>query len=751
MADMPLTDEDKNDPHVVVSQVVRMMEECEDYNNALADDRQKYLEYYEGVMDDVAPDEGRSQAVSKDLRAVVRKLMPSIMRTMFSGHKFVEYEAMSPDQEAQAKQATQYINKVVMPDCNGADALYDAIFDAIVLRTGILKWYASPNDVTAVHEYTGYGIDEFEQLSQQENVEILEAEQQPDGTVDFMARVNENSVKIVLEATPRSSFLIHPHEKEINKNMMVGERTYRTRSELVEMGYDKAMVDSLQAVAQNEYDEEDQYFQHDFNREFLQHSGADSNFAMEEILVYDLYVRLDMDGDGIAELYNVVLAQGNSEHAVTDHDGALGWNVLDVEEVDEAPYSRVVIERRAHTFDGYALSDDMESIQRVKTVLLRETLDNIYWQNTPQPAVDRSKVEDINAVVNPVFGRPIFLKPGANVRDALQFTDVPFVGDKTLEMMDYMDRLAKERTGITDMAGGVDPSKFQEMSATGASIVSETGTQQAEMIVRTLAMGGIRDAFLGLLRLVVAHSDRPHTMRFGEEWQTFDPRHWDAEMSCTVNVGLGAGTKERDLQALSLVRSIQTELVGAMGPNNPFVDPNRIYNLIEKMVEASGLPSADAFFRRPTEEDVQQMLEQEQEPDPEVVAEQEKMQAQLQMKQQEMQLKFELEVAKAERQSHIEMAQMEADQQVEAAKLHSQSTYDAVKNVHAQQLEAAKAESARRLEQMKLDHDEEMKRLQARVDLAKHNDQMDAKEVEMILQDEQSRRQEESKESTDGA
>ena len=269
------------------------------------------------------------------------------------------------------------------------------------------------------------------------------------------------------------------------------------------------------------------------------------------------------------------------------------------------------------------------------------------------------------------------------------------------------------------------------------------------MIVRTLAMGGIRDAFMGLLRLVVAHTDRAHVMRMGEEWQSFDPRHWSADMQCTVNVGLGAGSKERDLQALMLVRQMQQELVGTLGINNPFMDHNRVYNLIEKVVETSGLPSAEAFFRRPTEEDIQAMEDAANQPDPAVEAEREKLQAQLQMKQQEAQMKHQLEIAKAERQSHIELAQLQADQQVEQAKLHSQQTIEAVKNVHAQQLEGAKARHAANLQQMKLDHDEAMTRLQAQVELAKHSDDVDVKGLDLRLRDEQSRRDAQQKETAD--
>ncbi len=35
---------------------------------------------------------------------------------------------------------------------------------------------------------------------------------------------------------------------------------------------------------------------------------------------------------------------------------------------------------------------------------------------------------------------------------------------------------------------------------------------------------------------------------------TFDPRHWNAGMDATVNTGLGAGARERDMRMIQIQR-----------------------------------------------------------------------------------------------------------------------------------------------------------------------------------------------------
>ena len=153
---MPLSDTE------LIAHVNSLLTQAEEDSTSQTNDRDRALEYYNGEMDDTPSDEGRSSVVSKDLRANVRKIMPSIMRTLFGGRRYVEYKSTGPGNTDQSAQASDYVNNVVMPNCNGEDALYDAVFDAALLRTGILTWEAIEEDTVEVQEYTGYNIAELQ-------------------------------------------------------------------------------------------------------------------------------------------------------------------------------------------------------------------------------------------------------------------------------------------------------------------------------------------------------------------------------------------------------------------------------------------------------------------------------------------------------------------------------------------------------------------------------------------------------------
>ena len=81
-------------------------------------------------------------------------------------------------------------------------------------------------------------------------------------------------------------------------------------------------------------------------------------------------------------------------------------------------------------------------------------------------------------------------------------------------------------------------------------------------------------------------------------------------MDCTIDVGMGTGSKERELQGLSLIKTIQTEIASTMGASNPMVNVPEVYNTIEKIVQTLGYPSADPFFKKLTPEQIDQIKKQ---------------------------------------------------------------------------------------------------------------------------------------------
>ncbi|MEH3109047.1 MAG: phage portal protein [Agrobacterium cavarae] len=648
---MPKAQEKKRSGALTAA-VSNLVKECESYREELSIDRDKAMEYFDGKMEDVPVVDGRSKVVSRDVRAHIKKVLPSLIRTILGNDQVAEFQPMGEGDEEFAEQASDYISNVVFPESDGYEAVEDAIHDALKLRNGILRWWHEKKDSVQVSEHSGLdemslvqliSDDDVTVLSQAQRVELEDVEGQgptPFPVYDVKIRKRFTQGRTRLGAVPPEQLLIHPDALCIDESPITGINLRQRRSDLVAMGYDRAVVDELPvAGATSDQDDEESTRR----RDLINSDSATAAKAMQEVEYYELYVRYDHDDDGIAELRRLVYAGGIKEEYL-----------LENEEWDEVPFADIISERRPHQREGSSIADDTMEGQKVKTVLLRETLDNIYWQNKPQPIVDEQNIVNPDAVLNPAFGKPILVNGGVDVRAALGFTQVPFVGAQSFQMLAYFDQDMADVTGISDASGGLSPDALQNVTAKASAMVEQGGIAQTELMARTIARGLV-PVFKGLLKLTIKHQDKPRTVRLRKKWVTFDPRPWNAGMDVVVNTGLGAGTRERDMMMMQMIMGLQEKLLAQLGAvNNPFVTPKNVYNALTKLVQASGMRATDMFFTEPSEEQINKMIaDQSNQPNPEM--------EKLKQQQAKMESEAAIEQAKIQSNERIEMAKMQQE------------------------------------------------------------------------------------------
>lgn len=653
-----------------------LVRDANDFQELLSPDRIRAVNYYNGKMDDLPSREGWSSAVSRDVRSVMSKALPSTMRTILGSDRVVEFEPVGQNDENAAKQSTDYMNQYVLAESGATDAIYDACFDAYLLRNGILHWFVDDKTRIEGSEHRDLNEMALTELVSGDDVEILEQStriemQYPDQALVEQAQMQGvpapqpepmelYSVKIKrtikdrkprLTSVPLDEFLISSDAICIEEARLVGQRRRVSRSDLVAMGYDRKMVDEIEIATENVYSESERYSRRRYQSDETKRIEEQEN---EKVDYFDLYVRLDYDNDGISELRHVCVA-GDIKSG----------NILINDYANEAPYADVVSERNPHQWEGVSIADDVIEIQRVKTALLRDGLDNIYWQNKRQPIVNADAVENPESIMRPEFGRPILLKRGVNVRDAVAFSEVPFIADNIYEMMQYWDGERTDRTGIDDTSAGLPGDALQNVTAKASAMIEQSGIARVEMLVRTIA-NSLKRAFRGLLRMVIENNDKARTIRLRDEWVEIDPRSWNADMDAKVNTGLGAGTRERDMMVMQGIMGIQEKLLAGFGPDNPFVTPDNVFAAVSGLVEASGLRTPDKYFTKPDPAKIQAMMEAKANEKP---IEIQKIEAQASADQaaKQAELPFEIEKARLETEAAAEKERAQSQAAVDEA------------------------------------------------------------------------------------
>jgi hypothetical protein len=365
---------------------------------------------------------------------------------------------------------------------------------------------------------------------------------------------------------------------------------------------------------------------------------------MDIIDLYECYIKVDRDDDGIAEMWQVYYA---------------GSEVLDaIEWEDETPFDDIPCSPMPHKWEAGSLADETMDVQRIKTALIRQIMDNTYAANNPQRFVTGG-ITNPEELFSPSFGGVIFGENGSTVTPLT----IPFVANHAYEAINYQDQVIERRTGVSKTTMALDPEALQNQTATANQNAKDAAYSQIELIARNQAEGW-RKVFRKILRLEIKHQDKARTIRMGGKPVEIDPRHWNADMDISINVGLGTGSRDRDMAMLQAVlgnQAMLTERLALVSPPKALEMLPFIMTTLNKSAEAAGIRNPELFYPEVTDEEIQkgqQLLEERaKQPDPKIVLEQERLKADMQRDQAEM----EMNGQKARQDATLSQQKMESD------------------------------------------------------------------------------------------
>ncbi len=591
------------------SLVTREIEGAIDFvDSDVAPIREAATLYYRGALfgDE---QEGRSKVVSRDVHDTVNAILPSLMRVFFGSDKVVEFMPQGPEDVGAAEQATDYINYIVTRDNTGFSVFWDAFKDALVRKQGVVQFDWDKSVTVSQKTYTG--LDEMgliklmQDLSTAQEAQIVgDLEQDQDG-IRVTVKTKNSADKAKIESVPNEELIIDKlaTSPELGCFTLIGRRTTKTYSQLIAMGYSEEDLDEIGA--------DDGGLGENIERQARMPTpntmfGADSsNDAQEPYLYVDCFVYADKDGDGIAELHRVCAAGS-------------GFKVLHTEPVDDHNLAIFPCDPEPHTFFGDSIAEKTMDIQKVKSGVLRASLDSLAQSIFPRTVVSRSGVE-IADVLNTEVGAIIRADNPAQVITL----DTPFVGKDAFPMLAYMDEVRENRTGMSKVAQGLDPGALQNTTALAAANQFNKAHEHIEIIARIFAETGMKRLFRGLLRLVTENQRKARVVNLRNQWVEVDPRSWRTNMDVTCNVALGAGTNKDRLQVVLGVLAKQELQIQMAGAEGPMVGLGEYHNALRDFLALSGEKNVDKYFRTPDPN----YQAPEPPPDPKMVIEQMKIQA----------------------------------------------------------------------------------------------------------------------------
>jgi hypothetical protein len=587
---MPITDED------LLALVYEERRQSVGFENdpALSEARIRALEYYKGEMPDVPALSNRSRAVSTDVADAVETVLPDLVEIFTGGEDVAAFQPVNAADEAAAKQETDYLNSVVMKENDGFLVFYTAFKDALLTKTGVFKWWWERRERVREERFEGFAPDDFAavqvRVAQDPGTTLTAIAQRVDAAtglpvVDFSVSYSERTGRARIEAVPPEDFTVARDTVSLADATYCAMRSRPRAQDLIADGYDREKVGKLPMYGAPSFSEEVHLARDTAGEQSTLSAGASGDLRLVEIVEH--FIRV-VDAGGRPQLWRVVTG--------ADADARV---LLAREPVDRIPFSAITPYPVAHRFYGRSVADLLLEIQRIKTALTRMLLDSGYFALNQRLQVDMTKANEFT------IGDLLRNEPGVPIRtrgpEAVTPVASPGLSFDAAGALEYFSTVAEGRTGVVRNAQGLNPDTLHD-TATGAMALMSNAQKRVRMIARIFAETGVKQLYLGVHALIRTHAERASVTRLNGAWIAVDPTLWAERDDMTIEIGLGAGGQQHELQAGNAALQVLSQVMQLQGgADGPLVTLQNAYNFLKRFFERGlGIKGVDLILTDPS-------------------------------------------------------------------------------------------------------------------------------------------------------
>lgn len=621
----------------------------------------------------------RSKVVSNDVLDLVEADMPALARVFLGANKPCTFKPSSdnPQDIEEAKQKTEYIDWLVRGQTDSFSTQLGFLKDVVSQKFGALKWFMedvvekkeykledhSAEEIAAkMEELDGDDVESVEIVSRGE-VNISPNDVTATERVNATIEVTVKTRKARVVGVPIESLLFSTGAKNEDDANLVGDRENKTRGELIKEGYPMDKVAKLTSSGKEDATLPQVRF--DGNSDEL--SGEDYQiWANQEVEIRDLYVMVDKDGDGVSQRRHILKS---------------GDVILEDEPFEMVPYAITSAIIMSHSMIGLARAELVTGTALIQTALKRGLLDNTYSHAAPQVGVNENVNQDDLLTKRP--GGIVRVKGTENPGQSVFPMNVDYIGNEQLQVIQSFDQERARTTGDYMASAGLNSDTFADGTATSFKGITERGAEKIELVARVISETAYKRLYSGLAWYVSQYQTTDQEIMVLGQQLTVNPSSWQFKQEVFGCVGLGAGDGEKQVEVLTGIFQLQSQL---KAEGSPLVDEVGRYNTIDAILKASDIHDTSQYFNNPERPDqllvaeneqlkavleqMQVALEQLQAKNPLAEAEQVKAQAALQAKVIDLQSKREIDAAKLEesiRQFNVQTAQKSNENQARTA------------------------------------------------------------------------------------
>ena len=568
-----------------------------------------------------------SSWVSRDVKTTIDWIMPSLMEVFTGSDDPVDIAGVNVNDDDNARKIQQLISYFVTRKNSFFTFMYNFLRDGLTINMGCAKVYwkreeeRQPMEVLADAQMMQM-ILAGEAAGQ---VEIKEAV--PVTPLGDLLRVTFDLVNVkvnqpIIENMSPSELRFTPEARDLHQSKFVAQRKVvrgdylkRMEAQGVYQNVDEAMEKASEGIRKTPLLDK----KHNERMDEMHGRLSDGDNASKEFELYEAYLKVDFNNDGIYE--NVIV------HAVGDTPLKIQDNVFEM-----PPFFVFSPEHDCYAIFGEdSITDTLEQLQDLKTALIRQMIIAVAKNNVPQKFVDERSV-DMDALLEGAEIVPVKNSPASQAI----FQPPPIqIDGSAMTLVQYAQNEIESQSGSTRYNQGLDSSSLNR-TATGISAIMGASDKKIKLIARLAAETAWIPIIKFLILLCQKFVDDGQMIRLADENIAIRREEISIDYDLIVNVGRGASSKEMQMQYLMvLINQLypKLEMVG-------IVNPESWYNVTKELLEVMGIRSTEKYLLDPNGEAFQQKQAQAQQMQQATEQKQDAlMQAELQLKQDDVKAK----------------------------------------------------------------------------------------------------------------
>ena len=556
---------------------------AEEFSKKLANKRMANWDRYYGekLGNEV---KGRSQFITKELMDTIEWMMPYFMRQFCAGDPKIDLTI-----EGQETWVGKALMDKILLDLGNADTdshflvFYQWFKESLVTGTSYVKTGWDFEQEKEKASYSNMSRDQVLELSQIPNIEVTSAVADPerDGLSFKKVEIETTLTKkdeISVTNVPSWDFLVDSKSKGIGDTYGKGQKTEVTIDYLrkVDRSQGSGFFKNLEGL--EDHSSESVSLDNAERISYMREQEETDLVTKKEgaktlVTLVEWYTQMDINKDGF--LVDVVCFVGNNKllRWEKNEDGIL------------FSFLKPIID--CYKFAGTPYADLLVDIQNLKTMLFRRILDNFDYQNSGRYLASPNANIDKKAFLQNIPGDVITGEPGK----IENITPPPF-NPSSLSVLDFVDQMKENRTGITKYNQGSDSGGLNK-TATGIIQIQNAAMQRLELIARIFAETGIKDIYKKIARQYQQNLKEPFFGKVLGVERKITPDMLQGKVTATVNLGVAASVGAEEAAKIEHMLGVLFN-INAQFPG--LLQQDKIHNLTKRYILALGFKQVDDFI-----------------------------------------------------------------------------------------------------------------------------------------------------------